>query len=158
MFFKRQLLSHMQLHTHSPLSYWEFFPTTQYICQMIEFVWVRLTFLEIFTLHLVTTFKDYILLFFFLGLYFANLPLEWKVTHFLLCFEPWFKKKKKKNEEEKSSPRQPKTGLTLTAGTCCCQKLAWCLQLDHAVLLNIKHSYRTPTSDKTTLKQNKVTL
>ena len=96
MFFKRQLLSHMQLHTHSPLSYWEFFPTTQYICQMNEFVWVRLTFLEIFTLHLVTTFKDYILLFFFLGLYFANLPLEWKVTHFLLCFEPWFKKKKKK--------------------------------------------------------------
>ena len=64
---------------------------------------------------------------------------------------------KKKKKEGKSSPRWPKTGLTLTAGTCCCQKLAWCLQLDHAVLLNIRHSYRTSISDKTTMKQNKVT-
>lgn len=33
---------------------------TQYIYQMNEFVWVIFTFLEIFTLRLVTTFKDYI--------------------------------------------------------------------------------------------------
>lgn len=155
MFFKRQLLSHMQLHTHSPLSYWEFFPTTQYICQMNEFVWVRLTFLEIFTIHLVTTFKDYILLFFFRTI-FCKFTIGMESNSLLAML--WALIKKKKNEEEKSSPRQPKTGLTLTAETCCYQKLAWCLQLDHAVLLNIKHSYRTSTSDKTTLKQNKVTL
>lgn len=34
---------------------------TQHIYQMNEFVSVIFTFLEIFTLHLVTTFKDYIL-------------------------------------------------------------------------------------------------